>query len=118
MGFDGLVESNFHQLEVKKLNKKLLSVVLGILFLVPFVVAETTVAEITEPLTKIYDLVKAAVTIVALIAITYAGGKMAMSGDNIPAREGAKSILTYSIAGLVMVWVAPLLVNFLSAPPV
>jgi uncharacterized membrane protein len=101
---------------VPKLKQKILSLFLALAFLTPFAFA-TDVGEITEPLNKIYDLVKAVVTVIALIALTYAGGRLATSGDNIQAREGAKSIITYCLAGLVMVWVAPLIVSFLTPAP-
>jgi len=48
----------------------------ALLVLVPLVHAEeASIALITEPLYKIYDLVKAIITIVAILAITFAGAK-------------------------------------------
>ena len=78
--------------------------------------AETTTAEITAPLTKILQLVQAIVSIVAVIAITIGGARYMFSGDNIQAREGAKNMLSYAIVGLVVIWIAPFLVSYLSAP--
>ncbi|MFH0955304.1 MAG: pilin [Candidatus Micrarchaeota archaeon] len=95
------------------MKQKILALLVALATVSPFAFA-TGVEEITEPLNKIYDLIKAIVTLVALIALTYAGGRLATSGDNIQAREGAKSMITYCIAGLVMVWVAPLVVSFLT----
>ena len=88
-------------------------------FLVPFVFAQASgdIGQITAPLNKIYDLAKAVVSVVALLALTYAGARFMFSGDDLKSRENAKGIVTYALAGLVLVWVAPLLVNFLTAPP-
>lgn len=88
------------------------------LLIAPLVYAEEAgdIAQITEPLNKIYDLVKAIISVVAVLAITFAGVKFMFSGDNIQAREGAKSMVGYAMVGLVIVWVAPLLVNFLTVP--
>jgi len=72
------------------------------------------VEEITAPLNKIYDLVKAVISVVAILAITFAGAQFMFSGDNIQSREGAKSMVLYAVIGLVIVWVAPLLVNYLT----
>ena len=87
-----------------------------LLVLLPAAHAATDVSQITEPLNKIYDLVKAVISVVAILAITFAGAKFMFSGDNIQAREGAKSMLGYAIMGLVVVWIAPLMVSFLTAP--
>jgi len=80
------------------------------------VVFAQEVEQITEPLNRIYDIVKGVVTIVALLALTYAGGKFMTSGDNPQAREGAKGVVTSAVIGLVLVWIAPLLVSYLTAP--
>jgi RsiW-degrading membrane proteinase PrsW (M82 family) len=76
----------------------------------------TSVSDITAPITKIYDLVKGAVSILGIIAITIAGAWYMFSGNNIQQRESAKSMVSYAIVGLVLVWVAPLIVTYLTAP--
>ena len=86
------------------------------LFLSPVAfAADAGVEAILEPLNKIKELVIGAVSIFAVIVIIVAGVKFMVSGDNIQAREGAKSMLTYAVLGLVVVWIAPLLVDFLTA---
>ena len=75
-----------------------------------------TVSDITAPIMKIYDLIKGIVSVVGIIAITIAGGMYMLSGSNIQAREGAKGMVSYAIVGLVLVWVAPLIVGYLSSP--
>ena len=88
------------------------------LFLSPVVYAAEGVDAILEPVNKIKDLVISLVSALAIIIIIFAGVKFMVSGENIQARENAKSMLTYSVIGLVVVWVAPLLVAFLTAPVV
>lgn len=78
--------------------------------------AEVTTGQITAPLTKIYDLVKAGVTLMALIMLTLTGFKYMTAGDNPLARESAKNTFAYIVAGLVIVWVAPLMVDYLTTP--
>lgn len=101
------------------MDKKAIAVISLFFLLAPFVFAQASgdIGQITAPLNKIYDLAKAVVSVVALLALTYAGARFMFSGDDLKSRENAKGIVTYAIAGLVLVWVAPLLVNFLTAPP-
>lgn len=96
-------------------NKKIVATVLMLFFLAPLALAQTT-EEITEPLSKIYDLIKAAVAVVGIIALTIAGARFMFAGENTQAREAAKNMATYAIIGLVVVWVAPLVVGYLTAP--
>ena len=98
------------------MNKKLISVLSLFFLLAPMALADTTVADITAPVNKIYDLVKGIVSVLGIIAITVAGAMYMFSGSNIQSREAAKSMVSYAVIGLVLVWVAPLMVNFLSAP--
>lgn len=96
--------------------RKCLALISVFLFLFPLVFAQGDVSAITEPLNKIYDLVKALVSIVGVLALTFAGVRFMFSGDNIQAREGAKNMMGYAVVGLVIVWIAPVLVQYLSAP--
>jgi len=95
------------------MNKKFSCVLVALVLFVPVVFA-AEVSEITAPLNKIYDLVKAIISVVAVLALTFAGVQFMFSGDNIQSREGAKSMVSYAVVGLVIVWVAPLLVNYLT----
>ncbi len=95
------------------MNKKFSCILVALFLFVPFVFA-AEVSEITEPLNKIYDLVKGVISVVAILALTFAGAQFMFSGDNIQAREGAKSMVSYAVIGLVIVWVAPLLVDYLT----
>lgn len=77
--------------------------------------AEGDIESITEPIMKIYDLIKAVVSILGIIAITVAGALYMFSGGNIQSRENAKMMVSYAVVGLVLVWVAPLLVSYLTS---
>jgi len=90
--------------------------VLPILLLVVQVAFAASVSDVTAPITKIYDLIKGVVSVVGIIAITIAGAMYMFSGSNIQNRENAKNMVSYAIVGLVLVWVAPVLVGYLTAP--
>lgn len=97
--------------------KKMLAVFVVLLLIQPMVFAqEGGIEEILEPIQKIYDLVKAVVSVLGIIALTVAGAIYMFSGSNIQTRENAKSMVSYSVVGLVLVWVAPIVVQFLTAP--
>ncbi len=97
--------------------KKIVTIFL-VLFLLQTVFAQaTSVDDIVQPVTKIYDLIKAVVSVLGIIAITVSGAYYMFSGSNIQARENAKSMVSYAAVGLVLVWVAPLVVAYLTAPP-
>ena len=74
-----------------------------------------TVDTIKQPLNKVYELMKGVLSVVGAIAITAAGAMYMLSGSNIQNRENAKSMFTYSVVSLVLVWVAPQVVNYLTA---
>jgi FtsH-binding integral membrane protein len=97
---------------------KITIIFLAMILLAGFCLAETTseVEKIKEPITKIYDLMKAIISVLGVIAITAAGAMYMLSGNNIQTRENAKSMVSYAIIGLVLVWVAPLIVNYLTSP--
>ena len=98
------------------MREKIVVTLLALLFVVPVAFAAGDVSSITAPLDKIYDLVKSIVSVVAVIAITIAGARFMFSGDNIQQREASKTMVGYCVIGLVLVWVAPLMVNYLTAP--
>ncbi len=98
------------------MRKTTAAMLLALLFLVPIAFAEGDISTITAPLDKIYDLVKAIVSVVAVIAITIAGARFMFSGDDIKQREASKTMVGYCVIGLVVVWIAPLMVNYLTAP--
>ncbi len=97
--------------------QKVLRIVIPLLLISGLAFAQqATISQITQPITNIYDLIKAAVSILGIIAITLAGAMYMLSGGNVGQREQAKSMVSYSIIGLVLVWVAPLIVSYLTVP--
>ncbi len=102
-------------------------VILGLFFAllisIPLVVAgfdddisdrdKRTFDEILEPVMKIYNLVKYSATVIAVIVMLFAGVSYMTSGSNPAKREDAKNMLMYVIIGLIVVWAAPLIVNFI-----
>ena len=72
-----------------------------------------TFDEILEPVMKVYNLVKYVATVIAVIVILFAGVTYMISGSNPAKREQAKSMITYVVIGLVVIWAAPLIVNFI-----
>lgn len=95
--------------------KKKIILVLAVLLISQLAFA-ATVADITAPVTRIYDLIKGIISVVGIIALTVAGAMYMFSGSNIQNRENAKNMVSYAIIGLVLVWVAPLIVGYLTAP--
>lgn len=92
-------------------------VLLAVILLFSQFAFAASVEDITEPITRIYDLIKGVVSVLGIIAITVAGAMYMFSGGNIQSRENAKSMVSYAVVGLVLVWVAPLIVNYLTTPP-
>ena len=69
--------------------------------------------EILKPVMKIYNFVKYIASVVAAIFLLYAGISFMTSGGDPKQREQAKSIATYVIIGLIIIWAAPLIVELL-----
>ncbi|MFH0714489.1 MAG: pilin [Candidatus Diapherotrites archaeon] len=109
---------NDHLWRFNSMKKKILSSALGLVMVSSIAFADTTTEQILAPLNNIYTLIKAIVGVVGIIALTIAGARFMFSGDDMQAREGAKNMAAYSIIGLVLVWVAPLIVTYLTAPAV
>lgn len=89
-----------------------------LLAVMPFAHAadEADLAKIKEPLDRVYSVVQALVSVIGMIVITFAGFKFMSSGENLQARESSKNMLAYAIIGLLIIWVAPFLVNYLVSP--
>lgn len=102
---------------MEKVSKKVLILLTLLLLTIlsPVAFAEGDLDAIKEPIDKIYDLVKYLVSAIALIIITFAGVKFMTSGDNVQTRDSSKSMLTYAVIGLMVIWIAPPLVNYLTA---
>jgi len=69
--------------------------------------------EVLKPVNKIYNFVKYTASILAAIALLFAGIMYMFSGTDIKKRDTAKGMATYVIVGLVVIWAAPFAVNIL-----
>lgn len=69
--------------------------------------------EILTPVAKIYNFIKYTASLVAVIALLFAGISYMFSGDDIKKRDTSKNMATYVIIGLVVIWAAPFVVNLL-----
>ena len=74
---------------------------------------KATFDEILDPIMKIYNLVKYSATILAVVVLLFSGVSYMTSGNDPAKRERSKSMVTYVIVGLIVIWIAPLLVNFI-----
>ena len=69
--------------------------------------------QILSPVLKIYNLVKYSATVLAVMVLLFAGITYITSGSDPKKRETAKSMGMYVVIGLVVIWAAPLIVNFI-----
>jgi len=69
--------------------------------------------EILEPVMKIYSFIKYAATVLAVLFLVFAGVTFIVSSNDPSRREQAKTMAAYIIIGLIVIWVAPLVVEFL-----
>ncbi len=74
---------------------------------------KATFDEILEPVMKIYNFVKYAATVLAVIVLLFAGVSYMTAGSDPRKREQAKSMAMYVIIGLIVIWAAPMVVNFI-----
>lgn len=103
---------------------KFYAVLLGLLLVLPATIAvdfdeeispedQETFDSILEPVMKIYNFIKYAATVIAVVFLVFAGVTFIMSGGDTARRESAKMMATYIIIGLIIIWVAPLIVEYL-----
>ncbi len=74
---------------------------------------QATFDSILEPVMKIYNFVKYAATVLAVVFLLFAGVTFIMSGSDQAKREQAKMMATYIVIGLIIIWIAPLVVSYL-----
>ena len=70
---------------------------------------------ILSPVMKIYNLVKYTASVIAVIALLFAGISYMMSGEDVRKRETSKSMATYTFIGLFIIWAAPYVVTLIIA---
>jgi len=99
--------------------------ILIILFLLPTIVSAIDFnAEISdsdkakfdnmlEPVVKVYTLFKYAVSVIAVVILSVAGVTYMVSGGNPSKRDTAKNMAAYVIIGMIIIWAAPFVVDFM-----
>jgi len=70
-----------------------------------------TFDQILEPVMKIYNFIKYSATVLAVLFLVFAGLTFIASGGDQAKREQAKTMGMYIVIGLVIIWVAPLIVS-------
>lgn len=102
----------------------LLVAVFVILYGVPVVLAfefnqtitpeqQATFDQILAPVMKIYNLVKYTATGIAALVLLFAGISYMTGGSDPKKRDNSKAMATYVLIGLVIIWAAPLVVQFI-----
>ncbi|MBW2972788.1 pilin [Candidatus Woesearchaeota archaeon] len=69
--------------------------------------------EMLKPVMKIYNLIKYAASFIAGIVFLIAAITFMTSGGDPRKRDVAKNTAMYVVIGLVVIWVAPLAVNYI-----
>ena len=69
--------------------------------------------QILQPVTRIYDFVKYAATAIATLFMVFAGITYMTSSSDPGKKENAKNMIAYIIIGLIIIWAAPMIVNYL-----
>ena len=69
---------------------------------------------ILEPVMKVYNFVKYAASVLALLFLVFAAISM-FTNDNPMEKDKAKSKVMYIVVGLIVIWIAPIVVNYLTA---
>jgi type IV secretory pathway VirB2 component (pilin) len=69
--------------------------------------------EILTPVMKIYNFIKYTASLIAVIAMLFAGISYMFSGNDIRKRDTSKNMAAYVLIGLVVIWAAPFAVNLL-----
>ena len=106
--------------------KNIFIVLLGLLlFVMPVVLADMnfnssltddqkqTFDQILAPLMNIYNFLKYASTIIGVLMFVYAGITFVTAGGEQAKKEKAKQIAMGVVIGLILIWVAPLVVRYL-----
>jgi cation transport ATPase len=74
---------------------------------------KATFDNILMPLMKVYNFIKYSAIVLAVIFLVFAGVTFIMSGSVQAKREQAKMMATYIVIGLIIIWIAPLVVGYL-----
>ncbi len=114
----------YKEVRMKKQSLLLAGLLVVMLYGLPLVVAfdfnqtitpeqQATFDHILEPVMKIYNLVKYTATGVAAMVLLFAGISYITGGSDPKKRDNAKGMAMYTVIGLVVIWAAPLVVQFI-----
>ena len=107
------------------MNKIWIFVLLALMLFTPLVLAadfnqppsaedKAQFDQILSPVMKVYNFVKYGATVLAVILLVFAGISFITSGGNEGKREQAKMMIMYIVIGLIVIWVAPLVVQLVT----
>ena len=65
------------------------------------------------PVLSIYNLVKYTASVIAVVMLLFAGVNYIMSAGDPAKREQSKNMAMYVIIGLIVIWAAPLIVQYI-----
>ena len=74
---------------------------------------QAQVDNMLEPVMKIYNLIKYAATLLGVIVIAFAGITFMTSGGEQGKKEKAKHMGSGVVIGLILIWIAPVAVQFI-----
>ena len=74
---------------------------------------KATFDSMLSPVMKVYNLVKYFASAIAVVVLLFAGITYITSGNDPAKREQAKNMAMYVVIGLIVIWLAPLIVNFI-----
>ena len=107
--------------------KKTVVLALLLLLCMPIVLAEINFSQeltpeeeeqfdqILNPVMKVYNFIKYAATVIGVLMIVFAGIIYITSGGEQAKKERAKNMAVGVIIGLIIIWVAPLVVRYIFA---
>lgn len=72
-----------------------------------------TFEDILEPVIKVYNLIKYSASVIAVLVMLFAGIVYMTAGNDPRKRDQAKNMAGYVIIGLILIWAAPLIVDFI-----
>ncbi len=74
---------------------------------------EQQVDTILEPVMKVYNILKYAATIIGVLMVVFAGVSFITAGAETAKKDRAKHMIGGVVIGLIVIWVAPLIVKLI-----
>ncbi len=69
--------------------------------------------QMLAPVLSVYNLVKYTASVIAVVMLLFAGVNYIMSAGDVSKREQSKNMAMYVIIGLIVIWAAPLIVQYI-----